>query len=73
MRTLPRGTALLLFGAALMGCLANNTNPTNSARSKSGGVGSIALEIGGIDGDGKSLQLRDYRGKVVLLDFWGEF
>jgi hypothetical protein len=33
-------------------------------------VGSQALEIEGEDQDGKKFKLSDYRGKVVLLDFW---
>lgn len=34
-------------------------------------VGSVAPEIEGIDIDGVKFKLSDYRGKVVLLDFWG--
>lgn len=37
------------------------------------GVGKVAPNIVGIDEDGKKFQLKDYRGKVVLLDFWGEW
>ncbi|HKX60463.1 MAG TPA: hypothetical protein VJS65_01445 [Verrucomicrobiae bacterium] len=33
-------------------------------------VGKVAPEIEGEDQDGKRFKLRDYRGKVVLLDFW---
>jgi hypothetical protein len=33
-------------------------------------VGSPAPEIQGIDGDGVAFKLSDYRGKVVLVDFW---
>jgi hypothetical protein len=33
-------------------------------------IGKPAPEIGGKDGDGRSFRLSDYRGKVVLLDFW---
>jgi hypothetical protein len=35
------------------------------------GIGKPAPEISGDDLDGKSFKLADYRGKVVLLDFWG--
>jgi hypothetical protein len=49
--------AFVLAGAALAGCVATTTNP--------------APDIHGIDADAKSFQLSDYRGKVVLLDFWG--
>lgn len=34
-------------------------------------VGSPAPEIEGVDVDGVAFKLSDYRGKVVLLDFWG--
>ncbi|HEX9792827.1 MAG TPA: hypothetical protein VGC54_02490 [Planctomycetota bacterium] len=36
-------------------------------------VGRKAPEIEGIDQDGKPLKLSDFRGKVVLLDFWGDW
>jgi hypothetical protein len=36
-------------------------------------VGKAAPEIRGTDQDGKPFQLSDYKGKVVLLDFWSEF
>jgi hypothetical protein len=29
-----------------------------------------APAISGLDGDGKPMQLDEFRGKVVLLDFW---
>jgi hypothetical protein len=34
-------------------------------------VGKVVPEIAGGDLDGKEFKLSDYRGKVVLLDFWG--
>jgi hypothetical protein len=37
------------------------------------GVGTAAPEITGEDIDGVSFRLSDYRGKVVLLDFWGNW
>ena len=36
-------------------------------------VGKAAPEIIGEDVDGKQFKLSDYRGKVVLLDFWGHW
>src|SRR5262245_23876645 len=36
-------------------------------------VGKAAPEIQGTDQDGKPFKLSDYKGKVVLLDFWSEF
>jgi hypothetical protein len=36
-------------------------------------VGKEAPDINGPDLDGKDFKLSDYRGKVVLLDFWGHW
>ena len=36
-------------------------------------VGKPAPEIEGVDMDGKPLKLSDYRGKVVVLVFWGSW
>jgi hypothetical protein len=36
-------------------------------------VGKIAPEIKGKDIDGKAFKLSDYRGKVIMLSFWGHW
>ena len=36
-------------------------------------LGKVAPEIEGEDVDGKRFKLSDYRGKVVLLSFWGDW
>jgi len=36
-------------------------------------MGCIAPDIEGTDLDGKEFALSDYRGKVVMLDFWGDW
>ena len=36
-------------------------------------VGKVALDIEAEDIDGKKFKLSDYRGKVVMLDFWGDW
>ena len=36
-------------------------------------VGKVAPEIEGADVDGQKFKLSDYRGKVVVLDFWGHW
>jgi len=36
-------------------------------------VGKVAPDIEGVDGDGTPFKLSDYRGKVVVLDFWGHW
>jgi hypothetical protein len=37
------------------------------------GIGKVAPEIEGEDIDGKKFKLSDYTGKVVVLDFWGNW
>lgn len=36
-------------------------------------IGKPAPEITGKDANGKEMKLSDYRGKVVVLDFWGDW
>ena len=36
-------------------------------------IGSVAEDIVGEDLDGEEFRLSDYRGKVVVLDFWGDW
>lgn len=36
-------------------------------------VGMVAPDIEGADLDGVSFKLSDYRGKVIMLDFWGDW
>lgn len=36
-------------------------------------IGKVVPEIEGEDMDGKKFKLSDYRGKVVMLDFWGHW
>jgi hypothetical protein len=54
---------LLALGLAGLGC-AEQTRPAGLA------VGVVAPELEGQDENGKTLKLSDYRGKVVMLDFW---
>ncbi len=42
-------------------------------RIKSFSVGRVAADIHGKDSKGRALRLSDYRGKVVLLDFWADW
>jgi len=37
------------------------------------GVGNVAPDIAGVDLDGVEFKLSDYKGKVVFLDFWGDW
>ena len=49
------------------------TKPTAAEGGAAVAVGQQALEIEGEDIDGKPFKLSDYRGKVVMLDFWGNW
>ncbi len=45
-------------------------NPHEKSQLK---IGQVAPDIKGTDIDGTSFKLSDYRGKVILLDFWGNW
>jgi hypothetical protein len=59
-----------LIGFLLGGLLAGYTGLERPATNHN--AGKLALEIVGTDGEGKTFKLSDYRGKVVLLEFWRE-
>ena len=59
-----RGGLLFVAAVLVVGCA--TFLPTGPAPK----VGRLAPEIQGIDADGASFKLSDYRGQVVLLDFW---
>ncbi len=59
-----------MIGAALV---AAGCNRMNSPPSGEGSVGNPAPPTHGTDADGVAFQLSDYRGKVVMLDFWGNW
>jgi predicted Zn finger-like uncharacterized protein len=50
-----------------------NNNPPEPLPPQGIEIGNLAKEIESEDVDGKRLKLSDYRGKVVLLDFWGNW
>lgn len=57
--------APILLSFVLAGC--QQTPPPVGLR-----IGNLAPEIEGEDSDGNRFKLSDYRGKVVVLDFWAE-
>jgi peroxiredoxin len=64
---MPSFVRLLLpaaFAAVLIGCV-EPAGPMQPVSSRS-----AMPEISGVDSEGKPLKLSDYRGKVVLVDFW---
>ena len=68
MSTVARTGPLLLL-VVLAGCMrVGGTGPRPAALRE----GRPAPEIEGVDADGRTFRLSDYRGKVVLLHFWRE-
>jgi len=73
MRTMSRvGLAGLVLSAFLLSsrsaeAQAKKHSPEDLA------IGKLAPEISGVDVDGRKFKLSDYRGKVVVLDFWGDW
>jgi len=59
----------LLFGYVFAGC-SNSPRAVNAASVKAGKDRKEAPDFTLKDGDGKVVHLADYKGKVVLLDFW---
>jgi cytochrome oxidase Cu insertion factor (SCO1/SenC/PrrC family) len=47
--------------------------PPVAAQTAGPEVGDVAPEIEGEDIDGVPFKLSDYRGQVVVLDFWGDW
>jgi cytochrome oxidase Cu insertion factor (SCO1/SenC/PrrC family) len=63
--------------ALAVGCTSydNRTTGPSTGPLKSGAVavGQPAPEISGEDIEGTPMKLSDFRGKVVMLDFWGNW
>ncbi len=68
---------LVGLGLALYGCgqFRAGRMPADSQLALASGpaIGQVAPEIEGEDLDGVRFRLSDYRGKVVVLDFWGNW
>jgi cytochrome oxidase Cu insertion factor (SCO1/SenC/PrrC family) len=54
----------VLLAGVLLGLVLANLPPHFS-------VGGVAPDFTARDQEGKSFKLSEYRGKVVVLDFWG--
>ena len=65
MRTTVRIGLLVLAALFLVGVLWWTSAPE--------ALGTPAPPTHGADADGKTFTLADFRGKVVLLDFWGNW
>jgi hypothetical protein len=67
MRRLARLGPLVAFGLAVAGCMP----PVEQAGGEAVvAVGKAAPLIAGRDANGAPMELSDFRGQVVLLDFW---
>lgn len=75
----PMFGSLFAFAIIIPGCIKSSAprlpapEPPSPAVAAGSLVGQAALEINGNDLDGVPMRLSDYRGKVVVLDFWGHW
>ncbi|MCA8952842.1 MAG: hypothetical protein KDE27_25255 [Planctomycetes bacterium] len=65
--------ALGAFGAFALAAAAGCSGPAAVDTGDVPAVGGTAPDIVGVDLDGVSFKLSDYKGKVVFLDFWGDW
>ena len=73
MKTMSRVGLSALMTAALLLSSASAMAQAKKHASADLAVGKLAPEISGVDVDGRKFKLSDYRGKVVVLDFWGDW
>ena len=64
---------LLMTVIALTAFAACRKEPGTGTPSAGPAVGQPAPEIEGPDQNGETFKLSDYRGKVVVLDFWADW
>jgi cytochrome oxidase Cu insertion factor (SCO1/SenC/PrrC family) len=73
MRTMSRVGMAGLVMAALMLSSRSAVAQAKKHSPEDLAIGKLAPEISGVDVDGRKFKLSDYRGKVVVLDFWGDW
>jgi len=71
-RSLKSTQLLAVVMLIAVGCSKNMPPPPTGEVKEGVAEGNRAPEISGVDADGRRFALSDYRGKVVLLDFWFE-
>ncbi|HIA62051.1 MAG TPA: redoxin domain-containing protein [Planctomycetes bacterium] len=64
---------LVLFTILSTVVLWQTSSVTAVVPAKALSIGKVAPEIEAEDIDGVKFKLSDYRGKVVVLDFWGDW
>lgn len=71
------GLMVLTIPTILLGCTTWKAGPSTLPGTDNtpgpAAPGLLALEIDGEDIEGQPFKLSDYRGKVILLDFWGNW
>lgn len=65
--------AMLAFAAYGFTNITNEPSSEKLTQGKGYKIGQIAPEIDLLSADGKKIKLSDYRGKVVLIDFWASW
>ena len=70
MRTKKLTAMLVIFSAVVF---SQTLACTAVVPAKALNIGKVAPEIEAEDIDGEKFKLSDYRGKVVVLDFWGDW
>ncbi len=65
--------AVIMLGKNASGTFSNVSAGPTLAGMPGAQIGQPAPNIAGEDLDGKAFKLSDYKGKVVLLDFWGNW
>jgi thiol-disulfide isomerase/thioredoxin len=60
-----RVAPISMLGALLAGMGCSRMPPAPGLK-----IGDLALELQGTDVNGKTIDLKEYRGKIVVVDFW---
>ncbi|MCS7188140.1 MAG: redoxin domain-containing protein [Armatimonadetes bacterium] len=64
----------LIFGFALLGAISFSwAQPTQVPEALKPYIGKPVPDAALIDADGKKLKISDFRGKVLLLNFWSPY
>jgi len=70
---LSRLTRAAVLGGLFASVAFSGLGCSSRAPKTAGNIGQVAPEISGEDLDGQEFSLSDFRGSVVVLDFWGDW